>query len=383
MAWDIRAKGHDGRMNSTRRDAGPSSWPPTPPARSSTASHPGVGSGSFLADPHAAPALSAVLASPQNLLHEFMARAGAVGTVSFAAKDVAAGPGDHRRLRMLANRGKLVRVSYGVYAPAHQWHQLRPRQQHCDMATTLARITPGAQLARDTVALMWGLPWLGAMPDKVHMLGVRAAGGRSTGRIRRLSHGLDPDAGRCGGVYVLSVARTVVDVARAHSLPTALACADAALRQGLVTRAQLLDQCERAARTSGTRMTLHAKRVIDLADERCESAGESLCRANCSVLGYATPESQHTFRDAQGLIGYGDRYWDRPRSLLEFDGKVKYQKPEFLRGRDPGEVVFAEKVREDRIRAMGVNVRRAVWRVARDLRAFDGLLRELSVPRVA
>jgi len=39
----------------------------------------------------------------------------------------------------------------------------------------------------------------------------------------------------------------------------------------------------------------------------------------------------------------------------------KYQKPEYLKGRTPGQVVVDEKIREDRIRATGVKVIRWVW----------------------
>ena len=46
--------------------------------------------------------------------------------------------------------------------------------------------------------------------------------------------------------------------------------------------------------------------------------------------------------------------------LIEFDGKVKYQQP-FRPGQTPAEVVIAEKLREDRLRALGYVVVRFVW----------------------
>ena len=48
------------------------------------------------------------------------------------------------------------------------------------------------------------------------------------------------------------------------------------------------------------------------------------------------------------------------RTVGEFDGRVKYGRT--LRpGQSPGDVVFAEKVREDAVRATGQGVVRWIW----------------------
>jgi hypothetical protein len=47
--------------------------------------------------------------------------------------------------------------------------------------------------------------------------------------------------------------------------------------------------------------------------------------------------------------------------LFEFDGRVKYGRL-LAPGQDPGDVVFAEKLREDRMRrATGFAVERCTW----------------------
>lgn len=84
------------------------------------------------------------------------------------------------------------------------------------------------------------------------------------------------------------------------------------------------------------------------------------------VMGFPAPELQRCFTDARGTIGRADFYWPGVRLVGEFDGAVNYSKPEFLRGRTPSQVVIDEKLREDRLRALGLGVVRWTWN---DLRA--------------
>lgn len=115
--------------------------------------------------------------------------------------------------------------------------------------------------------------------------------------------------------------------------------------------------------------------VLDFADGDAESPGESLSRVRILVMGFPAPELQRCFTDARGTIGRADFYWPGVRLVGEFDGAVKYSKPEFLRGRTPSQVVIDEKLREDRLRALGLGVVRWTWN---DLRA-RGALREVLI----
>jgi len=77
-------------------------------------------------------------------------------------------------------------------------------------------------------------------------------------------------AGRC-----TSRIRTVVDCARALPFDEALAVADSALRDGRVTREQLLEAAQLAPRTGRTRV----QRVAEAADGRADNPFESCLRA--------------------------------------------------------------------------------------------------------
>jgi hypothetical protein len=99
-----------------------------------------------------------------------------------------------------------------------------------------------------------------------------------------------------------------------------------------------------------------------MADGRAESPGESRSRYLCWSQGLPAPELQFPVRDEHGeLVGVTDFAWPDHGVLGEFDGRVKYGrllKP----GQEPGDVVFEEKVREDRLREVtGFTMGRLVW----------------------
>lgn len=125
-----------------------------------------------------------------------------------------------------------------------------------------------------------------------------------------------------GPLVVTSAARTVVDLARILAFAPALAVADAALRSGAATREQLVSLLDRAAGTRGARA---ARRVVEAADGRSESVGESRSRAVMLQLGLPLPDLQVEVRRRDGaLVGRCDFGWEKSRMLGEFDGRVKY-----------------------------------------------------------
>jgi hypothetical protein len=76
------------------------------------------------------------------------------------------------------------------------------------------------------------------------------------------------------------------------------------------------------------------------------------------------PELQHDFFDRWGrLIARVDFWWPELRVAGEVDGRVKYFDPR-LSGGDPARVVYAEKRREDAVRALDVRFARWGWEEA-------------------
>ena len=160
------------------------------------------------------------------------------------------------------------------------------------------------------------------------------------------------------GVVVTSMARTVVDIARTVPFEQAVVVSDAALARGLVDGPAL---AEALLRTIGWRGAPAARRAVAFADPGAESVGESRSRVAIMRAGLPRPVLQWEVPDRSGhLIGRTDFGWPDLGAVGEFDGEVKYGR--LLRpGQSPGDVVFAEKVREDRIRATELGMARWVW----------------------
>ncbi len=72
------------------------------------------------------------------------------------------------------------------------------------------------------------------------------------------------------------------------------------------------------------------------------------------TYGLPTPAPQVEFHDADGLIGRVDFYFPQYDTVVELDGRMKY-------GGGSADVLVREKVREDRLRALGLQVVRADW----------------------
>jgi hypothetical protein len=160
------------------------------------------------------------------------------------------------------------------------------------------------------------------------------------------------------GLPVVSAARTVVDLARTLPFEEGVVAADGALHRKIVTAAELADEVRAAKWRTGA---ARAAAVVAFADGESESVGESRSRVIMRRGGLPAPKLQVVVRDtAHEEIGRCDFGYTDIRVAAEFDGRVKYGR--LLRaGETPGDAVFREKQREDRLRDAGWIVTRWVW----------------------
>lgn len=96
-------------------------------------------------------------------------------------------------------------------------------------------------------------------------------------------------------------------------------------------------------------------------------------------LGAPAPELQVPIYDRDGLVGYADFGWLRYGVLAEFDGELKYG-ADNPRGRDPAEVVYREKLREDRMRRQCRRFIRFGWRDLEKPERLARLLVDAGLP---
>jgi hypothetical protein len=207
----------------------------------------------------------------------------------------------------------------------------------------------------------------------------RATGSRTEHGFRK--HGVDDpfaDVWHCDGLRVTPLPRTVVDLALTEPFADAVVAADWALAHG-ASGEELYAALEASPVTQGR---ARARRVLEFADGRSGSPGESVSRVRIAELGFVPPDLQVPFSDRRGLIGFVDFYWADCDVIGEFDGLVKYLDRELLQGRRPEDVVVAEKRREDRLRAGGHGVARWIWADLRPPERLGRMLADAGVPSV-
>lgn len=239
--------------------------------------------------------------------------------------------------------------------------------------------------SHQTAAALLGLPVLGRWPDRAHVLSDCASGGRSTTILAVHTVGLQGvSVGTADGLTATTTPRTVIDLALTLPFLSAVVATDAAVlvdrrtHQFLTTLDDVRDLLDQLSPLRGLR---RVSAVLDAATTLSESVGESLCRLIIAELGFDLPELQMEFRDADGLIGFADFTWVGFRLIAEFDGLVKYSEERFRHGLSESEIVVREKLREDRLRALGYGVVRVLWEHLRDpARLFQMLTKAGLVP---
>lgn len=297
--------------------------------------------------------------------------------------------GAESALKAAVERGHVRRVVAGIYvasAVAESW-DADARFRATVHATAMRH--PDETFSHFSAAALWRLPNLEPWPARAEAVVDVSTGGRSTEVLRRRAIGRPTSPELVDRVAVTDLARTVVDVGSIGRFSQAVAIADAALAGS--TDIDGLDRApirtETLHETLTTRVSqrgvTRCRRVIEFADGASGSPGESLSRVAIHMLGFAAPRLQEPFFDDEGLIGYVDFWWPEFGVIGEFDGHGKYLRSELRNGRSIGEVVVAEKRREDRLRALPEvrTVTRWGWVDARSLRRLESALQRAGLSR--
>jgi hypothetical protein len=270
---------------------------------------------------------------------------------------LAAGYSD-KELRASHRAGTMQRVRRGAYLLGPEPPERAERHRKRVLAE-FAALAPGSVVSHLSAAVLYGLPVWGLADEQVCATRARRSGARRGRLVHLHAAAMDPDEVRLvDGVTVTSPARTVVDIARAGTFEQALVIADAALARVLTTQEELHASARSARHRPGARRAL---RVVAFADGGAESVGESRSRVAIARAGLPRPLLQHLVLGPGGVpVGRVDFWWPEHRVVGEFDGEIKYGR--LLRpGQQPGDVVFAEKVREDALRRQVRTVVRWTW----------------------
>ena len=271
------------------------------------------------------------------------------------AAELAAAGTSRGQLRRLVQRGALVRVIRGGYAPAALVAARSGDRagEHAVLASAaLAVAGPGSVVSHHSAALIHGLDLLGYGLGETVVLtrppGCRNHAGRAGVRIHVAA--LPPGyVVTRHGVPVTAVARTVVDLARTSPFPAGVVVADSALHTGQTTKAELESVITACARWPGLRA---ARRVTGFCDGRSESVLESVSRVAFRDQGLPPPDLQVWVGDEIDMIGRADFLWRDNHTVAEADGALKYA--------DPSRAM-AQLERDKRLREAGFEVVHFTW----------------------
>jgi len=274
-----------------------------------------------------------------------------------------------RRRTRIAGPDRLVRVGPNAFVEGALWDAAGPRQRYVTRVHgRLGRLGTRASASHVSAAAIHGLPVLKGWDVPVHATVPESMYRRRTADLVLHTRPLDDDEReQAHGISVTSVPRTVVDIASAADLRTAVVVTDRVLATG-TTRATLRAAVDPRARSRRT-----VERVLELSDGRSGSPAESFARVVFLELGLPTPVLQQDF------VVDGHRYsvdfWFPDHGVvIEIDGRAKYSQERYRDGRSPTEVFVAEKRRHERL--LTVPVVRAIVRLEwRDLFDPDLLVR--------
>ena len=277
-----------------------------------------------------------------------------------------------RRIERALERGDLVRLAKGLYAVRSPWQALPPWVRHENLARAAVRLTPDAIVSHLSAAVLMGLPHPAYDPSKVTMTLLDDSRTSRTDSWRRFHRGATPPA------HVVIVARRpllvpariVVDCIRELHPRDALAITDAALRRGICTGSSLDAMRRHQVHWPGVAA---ADGVLRVADPLRENWLESVSAWALHSHGLPCGIPQVTVLDRAGrFVARVDAAWPDLGLVGEADGRGKY---ELDTGgavdSDLGEAlrrnVHAERVRENRLRDLGLDVMR--WDTGDALRA--------------
>lgn len=260
----------------------------------------------------------------------------------------------------LLKREEWVSLRRGAYVERDRLNAMDDVQKHrARIHAVMRSLRAPAVVSHVSAVVMHNLPDWGLDLDNVHVSRTDLHSPRTEAGVHHHAGEIKADdVVQIDGLAVMSLSRTIIDTARTVEFEPAVAVADAAMALDPALKESALLRLNEMRDWQGSR---NAGAVIEFADGRSESVGESRLRVLFRNNLMPEPELQVEFRTPSGIfVARSDFYFREQRTIGEFDGKQKYLKfvPE---GQDPGEVVWREKRREDELRRLGNEVVRVIW----------------------
>lgn len=289
---------------------------------------------------------------------------------------------DPQVVRTFLSRGWWQRLRHGVYVDASVWdaNAADDRARHLIEAAAALHALPLPGYAFGlTAALAQGLPISGPpgvidvirdIDTDTRGLGPRLKKSASVPTVRTRCHRLRPSMVTiASGIPCVVPSVAAVSAAADSGHEWAVAVMDAVCWQRPEAPGELREVVDDWPMMKGIGTV---RRALPLVRTGAQTPLESISRIRLIGVGLPEPELQVAFHDRGGLIGYADMYWPKMKVIGEADGLAKYS---------TREDVIREKMREDRLRSLGLGVVRWTWaevnadphEVARRVRAAEWL----------
>lgn len=264
----------------------------------------------------------------------------------------------------LVRQRQLVRLRRDVLVAEPVWSAAEPWQRHAIRARAVMQSlnpdgTRAIALSHHSALALHELAIFGG-DQRVHLVRTDRQRGRSDGVIQVHAPVAPASVTIVDDLPVVVPALSALQVAGSFGGCAGLVAADSALHGGAATQQDLAEAFDGHNFGAGVSA---ARLVLALADGRIESAGESWARWVMRSCGLPEPTPQVLIRTGYGFAARVDFLFEEQRTIVEFDGMLKYRSPEDVK---------AEKVREDRLRSLGYEVVRLTWE---DLRRPDRVKR--------
>lgn len=259
--------------------------------------------------------------------------------------------------------GRWLVLHRGVYVDAAVWHALDRwhGQPLLRARAAVLAMRRGWVLSHDSAVHAHGLDYLAPPDPPGAFVHITRPGSTNAWTKTRIKHHLARYAPEevmvIDGLPVLDRARTAVDIAREHGLLSGMVTATSALRAG-VTKNDLRNVADGMA--SWPYITT-VRRVIELADARCQTAAEVLALELVLELGIGVPDLQWPVQRSNGHVAWCDLRVGR--HVFEVHGKIKVLPPAQggVAQQPAADVLWDTRKRERDITSEGLGVSNLYW----------------------
>jgi hypothetical protein len=253
------------------------------------------------------------------------------------------------------------RFRRGYYCLTEIWNPLDEVERHrVRSRAVLHSLGDAVALSHVSGVVAHGIETWDIDLSRVHVTRLDDGSGRVEGDVvHHVGSCSSDDVVVVDGMRTFPAVRCAIECASRASSEAALVVFNSMLHRKAVDPEELYRQFDAMASWPNVR---HLHVPVRMADPRVESVGESRGLWVFWTLSIPLPTIQFEVWDGDGVLrGTCDWGWPDERVLGEFDGKQKYGRllePD----QDPGDVVFAEKRREDELREItGFGMLRLVW----------------------